>query len=101
VQTQGVALPAIKRPKSAFARFRAFCGDREVTPIHPFMLEQRISESEAIAEGLYAFEPSALGPQCGTVKLTVYSDANGDRGDTREIPPAIIQAIARDFDALR
>jgi hypothetical protein len=39
-----------------------FCGDAEVTPIHPFKLEQRVSESDAIYEGLYVFDPGALGP---------------------------------------
>ena len=60
-RTQGVALPPIKHFKSGFSRMRAFCGDAEVTPIHPFKLEQRVSESEAIYEGLYAFDPGALG----------------------------------------
>ena len=31
-------------------------------PIHPFKLEQRVSESDAIYEGLYVFDPGALGP---------------------------------------
>ena len=55
-QTQGVAVPPLKRFKSGFSRMRAFCGDAEVLPIHPFKLERRISESEAIYEGLYAFD---------------------------------------------
>ncbi len=59
--TQGVSLPPIKRFKSGFSRMRAFCGDAEVTPIHPFKLQQRISESDAIYEGLYVFDPGALG----------------------------------------
>ena len=57
-RTQGVALPPIKHFTSGFARMRAFCGDAEVTPIHPFKLEQRVSETEAIYEGLYAFDPA-------------------------------------------
>ena len=34
--------PSHQAPKSAFSRLRAFCGDAEVTPIHPFKLEQRV-----------------------------------------------------------
>ena len=82
-QTQGVSLPPIKRVKSGFSRMRAFCGDAEVTPIHPFKLEQRVSESDAIYEGLYVFDPGALGPQCGTVKLVLYSEKEPEKGDTR------------------
>ena len=72
-QTQGVALPPIKHFKSGFSRMRAFCGDAEATPIHPFKLEQRVSESDAVDEGLYVFDPDALGPSCATVKLVLYS----------------------------
>jgi hypothetical protein len=49
---------------------RAFCGEAEVTPIHPFRLEQKVGDT-TIYEGLYVFDPGALGPQCGTVKLTL------------------------------
>ena len=49
--TQGMSLPPIKRFKSGFSRLRAFCGDTEVSPIHPFRLEQRVSETDAIYEG--------------------------------------------------
>jgi hypothetical protein len=100
-QTQGVPLPAMKRAKAGFARMRAVCGAAEVTPIHPFKLEQRVSESDVIYEGLYVFDADALGPQCGTVALTLYSDRQGDKGDTREIDPKIIQRIAQDFAASR
>src|SRR5213083_277534 len=47
-RTQGMSLPPIKRFKSGFSRLRAFCGDAEVTPIHPLKLEQRVSETDAI-----------------------------------------------------
>ena len=60
-QTQGVALPPIKHAKSGFSRMRAFCGDAEVTPIHPFELEQRVSETDSIAEGLYLTRPTRSG----------------------------------------
>jgi hypothetical protein len=96
-QTQGIALPPIKRVKSGFARMTAFCGDVEVTPIHPFKLEQRVSETDVVYEGLYAFEANALGPQCSAVKLTLYSDRQPEKGDTRAVDPKIIQDISQDF----
>jgi S1-C subfamily serine protease len=98
--TQGMSLPPMKRAKSGFSRMRIFCGDMEVTPIHPFMVEQRISETEAIYEGLYVFDPAVLGPQCGTVMLTVYSENDPDKGDTRAVDPKVLQQITRDFAAL-
>ena len=77
--TQGVALPPIKHFKPGFSRLRAFCGDREVTPIHPFTLEQRVSETDAVHEGLYVFDPQALGPHCKSVKLGLYSEKEPDK----------------------
>jgi hypothetical protein len=63
------------------------------------MVEQRISETEAISEGLYVFDPAALGA-CATVKLTVYSEDDPDKGDTRVVDPKVLQQITRDFAAL-
>jgi hypothetical protein len=98
--TQGVSLPAMKRAKAGFSRMRVFCGDTEVVPIHPFVVEQPISETEAIYEGLYVFEPAALGPQCATVRLTIYSENDADKGDTRVVDSKVLQQITRDFAAL-
>jgi hypothetical protein len=52
-------------------------------------------------EGLHVFDPAALGPHCGTVKLTLFSTKQPDKGDTRVIDPAIIQMIWDDFAAYR
>jgi S1-C subfamily serine protease len=100
-RTQGVALPPIKHFKSGFSRMRVFCGDAEVTPIHPFKLEQRVSESDAIYEGLYVFDPGALGPHCGTVKLVLYSEKEPAKGDTRVVDPRVLQQIWQDFALYR
>ncbi len=95
--TQGAAIPAIKRAKSGFSRLRAYCGENEVTPIHPFLIEQRVSDKDTIAEGLYVFDPGALGPQCEAVKLVLYSEKDPERGETRVVDPGIVQRIAQDF----
>ena len=100
-QTQGVALPPIKHFKSSFSKMRAYCGDAEITPIHPFTIEQRISESDAISEGLFVFDPGAIGPQCATVKLVIYSEKAPDKGDTRVVDPKVIQQIWQDFTPYR
>ena len=100
-QTQGVAIPAIKRPKSGFARMQAFCGDTEVTPIHPFKLELRVTENDTMYEGLYAFDPGAFGPQCASVKLVLYSEKEPEKGDTRVVEPRIVQQIWQDFASYR
>jgi S1-C subfamily serine protease len=100
-RTQGVALPPIKHFKSGFARMRTFCGDTEVTPIHPFKLEQRIGDSDAIYEGLYVFDHAALGPQCGTVKLVLYCEKEPDKADSRVVDPKVVEQIWQDFAPYR
>jgi hypothetical protein len=100
-QTQGVSLPPIKRFKPGFARLEAFCGDKEVTPIHPFKLEQRVSESDAVYEGLYVFDPAALGPPCSTVRLVLYSEQAPQKGETSEIDPKVLAQIWEDLAPAR
>jgi S1-C subfamily serine protease len=95
--TQGVALPPIKHFKPGFSRLRALCGDAEVLPIHPFILEQRLSDSDAIREGLYVFDPQALGPQCKSVKLVLSSEKEPGKQDVRTVDPQLIERIAQDF----
>jgi S1-C subfamily serine protease len=95
--TQGMALPAIKHLKSGFLRMQALCGSTEVIPIHPFKLELRVSETEAIYEGLYVFDPAALGPACGTVTLVLYSEKAPEKADTRVVDPKLLQQVWRDL----
>jgi hypothetical protein len=99
--TQGVAVPPIKHFKPGFLRLRALCGDVEVTPLHPFTLEQRVSETDAIREGLYVFDPQALGPHCGSVKLVMYSEKEPKKPETRAVDPQMIDRIWQDFASHR
>jgi S1-C subfamily serine protease len=96
-QTQGMSLPPIKRFKSGFSRLRAFCGETEVAPIHPFKLEQRVSETDAIYEGLYVFDPAALAPSCGGARLVLFSEKEPEKGDSRIIDPKMLQQVWDDF----
>lgn len=99
--TQGVALPAMKHFKPGFSRMRVSCGNTEVTPIHPFRLEQRVSDTDAIYEGLYVFDPAAIGPQCSTVTLVLYSEKEPEKGETRVVDPKVIQQVWQDFASYR
>lgn len=100
-RTQGVAIPPIKRIRSGFSHMRAYCGEREVTPIHPFRLVQRISDDDAMFEGLYAFDPAALSPECGQVKIVVFSEKEPEKGETLVVAPGIVQQFWQDFEAYR
>jgi len=99
--TQGVALPAITHFKPGFSRMQAFCGDVEVTPIHPFTVERRVSETDAVREGLYVFDPQALGPHCASVRLVLSSEKAPEKTDTRAVDPKVIDRIWQDFAPYR
>ena len=103
--TQGVALPAFKHVKTGFSGMRLYCGDAEVVPIHPFKIERRLNEGSAegnaVYEGLYVFDPGAVGPTCGTVRLTLFSEKAPDKGDPRVIDAKIVQQIWDDFAPYR
>jgi S1-C subfamily serine protease len=98
-RTQGVSLPPIKQFKPGFSRLQAFCGAREVVPVHPFKIVQRVTESQAIYEGLYVFEADALGPACGGVRLVLYGE-NG-RGETLVVETPRLTRIWNDFSPYR
>jgi hypothetical protein len=100
-RTQGVAVPPIKHLKSGLARLRILCGDSEVTPIHPLTVERRVSETATLSEGLYVLDPAALSPDCGPVKLVLYSEKEPAKGDTRPVDPKILEQIWQDFAPYR
>lgn len=100
-RTQGVSLPPIRHIKAGFAGMRLSCGDAEVTPIHPLRIEQRLDEGSAVYEGLYVFEPAAIGPACGGVRLTLFSEKDPAKGDTRVVDPAVLERIRQDFASYR
>jgi hypothetical protein len=100
-QTQGVALPAFKRIRSGFSRMRAYCGDAEIAPIHPFKIERHVSETETVYEGLGVFDPGALAPSCGSVKLVLYSEKEPQKADTRIVEPRVVNLVWNDFAPYR
>ena len=100
-RTQGADLPPFKDFKTSFRHMRATCAGVEVTPIHPFVLEHRVSEKNVIREGLYVFDPDAFGPQCGTVTLSLYSEAQPERADTLTPTRTVIDQIWNDFAPYR
>ena len=108
-QTQGIQLPpGAKHPKAGFLSMRVYCGDAEVAPIHPFKIEHRLQMNSSAGaandiayEGLYVFDPNALGPQCGTVKLVLFSEKDPAKGDARVVDAKIVDRIWQDFAPYR
>jgi S1-C subfamily serine protease len=100
-QTQGMDIPASKHMKAGFVGMRLYCGEAEVTPIHPFRIERRVGEREYVYEGLYVFDPDAMSPECKTVRLTLFSEKDPAKGDTRPVDPKIVRQVRDDFAPYR
>jgi hypothetical protein len=99
--TQGAAIPPITRLGPGFSRMRVLCGTREIAPVHPFRIRARVSETEAMDEGFYAFDPGAIGPSCGTVSLVLSSAKDPAKTETRVINSGVIAQVWSDFAAYR
>lgn len=97
--TQGVALPPLPSFKSNFVRMRAYCGESEVTPIHPSIIERRFAEQKTVREGLYVYGISALGARCPSVKLEIFSEKDPKRPDTKQIDPKLFEHVIRSVPA--
>lgn len=91
--TQGVALPPLKGFTANFLKMRAYCGDAEVTPIHPFIIEREVSDTAKVREGLYAFDINALGPQCASVRFAMFSEKSPNNADVKTIDPKLFEQL--------
>jgi S1-C subfamily serine protease len=91
--TQGVNLPPLKSFSANFLRMRAYCGDAEVVPIHPFVIERRVNDKQTIREGLYVFDINAFGTNCSSIRFAMYSEKSPDRPDTKEIDPKLLAEV--------
>ena len=100
-RTQGADLPPFKRFKTSFVQMTVSCGTATVPPIHPFVLEHQLSETATIREGLYVFDPGALNPRCGDVRLTLQSTLERGKPDTVVLAHATVERIWNDFAAWR
>ena len=93
-QTQGIPLPPMPSFNANFLRLSAYCDTAEVAPIHPFIIERRISESAAIREGLYVFGLTDFS-RCGAVRFDLYSEKSGTKADSKSIDPKLLDTIGR------
>jgi len=96
--TQGMALPPFKKMQDSFASMRLYCGQSEITPIHPFRIERRLDNDNGLFEGLYVFDPASIGSPCKEpVKLVLFSEKSPAKGDERVIDPKMLDQVAKDF----
>jgi len=95
--TQGMVLPPMTHFKPGLARMRVLCGNAELTPIHAMTLDTRVSDTDAVREGLFVFAPDALAPSCPSVTLVLSSEKAPGKTDTRVLDASVLQRIWQDF----
>lgn len=109
VQTpNGFAAPAQLHFKADFSRMKLYCGGREVTPIHPGKVQERMAVNTASAqvndvtyEGLYTYPADAISPNCGSVRLELFNEKEPLKADARTLPAKLIQRLWDDFEPFR
>ena len=47
------------------------------------------------------FDSASIGPQCGEVKLVLFSETSPAKGDEHVVDAKILEQLARDFAAVR
>ncbi len=72
------------------------CDGMPVTPIHPFVIEQPVSETEAIREGLFVFDPRSL-KACQSIALTLTSEKVPAKVETKPLDRAAVQNLLDDI----
>ncbi len=100
-RTQGAELPPFRHFKTSFVQLSLSCGATTIPPIHPFVLEHHLSETQTIREGLYVFDPEAFNPRCGDVRLTLQSVAAPGKPDAIVLDSSTVERVWNDFAAWR
>ena len=93
--------------KTDFQRMKLFCGSKEVEPIFPGRVPVTVSVrnpgvkmDDSTYKGAYLFSPDAVNPECGVVKLAIYS-SKSEEPVIKTLDEKSVQHIWADFDAFR
>lgn len=91
-----------------FLKMRLLCGDREVAPITPAEIASLVNVhnpfvnvSDATYQGFYIYPPDAISPECGDVKLELYSQKDPDHPTVKKLSKKTVQRIWSDFAPFR
>jgi hypothetical protein len=88
--------PRSRESGTEFYKLRLFCSDREVEPIHPLKVARATAHGMTF-RGLYAYSPTAISADCGSVKLEIHSEGNPQKVRTRELDRRVLARVDEDF----
>jgi S1-C subfamily serine protease len=93
--------------KTDFQSMKLLCGEKEVQPIHPGRIpltfnvrNASVRLEDSTYKGAYFYPPDAVNPQCGTVKIAIYS-SKSDEPVIKTLDGNTTTRIWADFDAFR
>jgi S1-C subfamily serine protease len=93
--------------KTDFQSMKLFCGEKEVQPIHPGRIPLTVNVRNASVrledstyKGAYFYPPDAVNPQCGTVKIAIYSSKSAEPA-IKTLDGNTASRIWADFDPFR
>ena len=93
--------------KTDFQSMKLFCGEKEIQPIHPGRIPLTVNVRNASVKledstykGAYFYPPDAVNPQCGTVKIAIYSSKKEEPA-IKVLDGPTANRIWADFDAFR
>lgn len=100
--------PAKLKFKTDFYKMRLLCGDKVVQPIHPGRIPKVVSVRNAAVRindstyfGVYRYPPDAVAPDCGKVKLEIYSSKGGAQPVVKVFDSKTVEHVWADFEAFR
>ncbi len=93
--------------RTDFQSMKLFCGSKEVQPIHPGRVPVTVSVrnravkmDDSTYKGVYLLSPDAVNPDCGEVKLAIYS-SKGEEPVIKALDEKSVQHVWADFEAFR
>lgn len=100
--------PAKLKFKTDFYKMRLFCGEKEIQPIHPGRIPLTVSMQNAAVRmndstyyGIYSYPPDAVSPECGQVRLEIYSSKDNAQAVVKVLDTKTVDRVWADFDAFR
>ena len=93
--------------KTDFQSMKLFCGEKEVQPIHPGRIpltvdvrNASVKMEDSTYKGAYFYPPDAINPQCGVVKIAIFSSKSTEPV-IKTLDGSTTSHVWADFDAFR
>lgn len=92
--------------KDTFWSMKLLCAGKEVSPIDPGRSRDELSDSgrhvkSTKTEGFYSYQPDAISPNCGSVKLEIFSENAPSTPISRSLDSVTVERIWADMEPYR